>query len=281
MRSSSPSRPSAPSARWAPSGATQIPGPARPGTASRTGSGTWSSSQRAKPSVKPRGDVLDDEDRDRERRPAARRAPGERRRAADRRADPDHRGGARRAEAARGVPVPAQRAARVAQDRDAAEQLHALAERRARPRRRDRGSRAGPCSSTSSAPARERGERLRRARAPRAPASTRIGTGCALMICSIASPPDIPGSSMSIVTRCGLRSSCARRAIAASAVGQIADHVDLRIAREQPREPGRVGLRVLADEDAPRARRRRSRHRPTSRSTVSSRSCWSNLRLTM
>ena len=34
-------------------------------------------------------------------------------------------------------------------------------------------------------------------------------------------PPDIPGSSMSIVTRCGLGSSWARRASVASAVGQI------------------------------------------------------------
>ena len=75
------------------------------------------------------------------------------------------------------------------------------------------------------------GEHFERAggRAPRAPLSepgstpparTRIGTGCALMICSIAVPPEIPGSSRSIVTRCGLSSSCESRAIASSALEQ-------------------------------------------------------------
>ena len=48
------------------------------------------------------------------------------------------------------------------------------------------------------------------------PESTRIGTGKTLMICSIASTPDMPGSSRSIVTRSGF--SVGRRAIACSAV---------------------------------------------------------------
>ena len=38
------------------------------------------------------------------------------------------------------------------------------------------------------------------------------------MICSIASPPDMPGSSRSIVTRSGAGLICDSRAMAASAV---------------------------------------------------------------
>ena len=42
----------------------------------------------------------------------------------------------------------------------------------------------------------------------------------------------------------------ASRAIVCLGSRADADHVDLGVAREQPREPGRVGLGVLADQHA-------------------------------
>ena len=68
-------------------------------------------------------------------------------------------------------------------------------------------------------------------RRPRGTKGSRIGVGRALMISSTASSPDIPGSSMSIVTRCG----CQPRKVVRSPPRQCcshSDHLDLASAFE-------------------------------------------------
>ncbi len=131
------------------------------------------------------------------------------------RADADDRGRARRGRGVR-VGAPAEAGARVAQDPDAAEHLDAPAERA----RVGAGGIAKVDASlerTSSAPAAsDASAGLEPRSAP--PARTRIGIGWTFMICSIASPPDIPGSSRSIVRRCGFGSSWPSRVIASSAL---------------------------------------------------------------
>ena len=100
----------------------------RPAPASRTGSGTWSSSQRAKPSMKPGAMCcttrigIANVGRD------LGENGGERLRSAGRGADPDHRGAPRRH---RGCPRVRRfrPRTRVVEHADAAEQLDALAER--------------------------------------------------------------------------------------------------------------------------------------------------------
>ena len=105
---------------------------------------------------------------------------------------------------------------------------------------------------------------------------TRIGVGRALMICSTASRPDIPGSSMSIVTSVGSRRG--KAAIASSAV--LLTPTTLMSPSCSSRRRSAAAY-VLESSQMRTAGRRRARHRPTSRSTVSSRACWSKLRLTM
>ena len=208
------------------------------------------------------GDVLDDEDRDREAGGDLGEHGGERLRAARRGADPDDRGGTRPAVAgasgvrARGLGPP--RGWRITRTR-----LSSFTRRRkARARRRrDRADRGRPWRSASSAPAASEARAVPEPlRAP--PERTRIGTGWTLMICSIASPPDMPGSSRSIVTRCGFGSSCDSRAIVSSALGAHADHLDLRVAPEQPRQRRRVGAGSPRRSARGGPRARRGAHRP-------------------
>ena len=174
-----------------------------PCSASRTGSGTAPSSQRARPVDEARRDVLDDEDRHR-------KVGGNRRRA--------------RAASACGPPVEAQIAdhgaaaapARLVRRRGRSGRprgwritrapLSSLTRRRKRDRRRAVGVAQRRARPWRSRRARRRRAPRRRARASAltVPESTRIGVGRALMICSTASRPDMPGSSRSIVTRSGL-----------------------------------------------------------------------------
>ena len=72
------------------------------------------------------------------------------------------------------------------------------------------------------------------------------------MMRSTASRPDIPGSSMSIVTRSGVSRPTA--AIASSAERADGDDVELAVVLDHALERRGVRPRVLADEDArPRA----------------------------
>ena len=182
--------------------------------------------------------------------------------------------------AARGVPVRAQRATGVAQDGDAAEQLHALAER-ARVRAAGIAEVELVLAQHLQRAGAERVERLRRAALDAAREHedrNRVGAHDQLDRLPARHPGQLHVHRHEVRLGIELRQAGERRL----GGGADPDHLDLRVAGEQPREPGRVGLRVLADEDPARLRDRgRRRHRPTSRSTVSSRSCWSNLRLTM
>ena len=143
------------------------------------------------------------------------RTVSERLRPARRRDDADHRRAAADRQAS-GRARPPQPAARMLDHLDARQDLDPLAQRLPPPAPSGRAGRGRP-----SAPRRARPPRARRrpvSAADEATEMTRIGTGCALMICSTASTPLIPGSSMSIVTRSG--STPGGAAIAASAVAQ-------------------------------------------------------------
>ena len=226
------------------------PGRRGPAPASRTGSGTWSSSQRAKPSVKPR--VMCWTTRIGIAKPAGSAASTE-----ASAGGPPTDAQIPITEAERGVPRPPA----VCRSRPSAPRGWRSTGTRLSSFTRLRKARASvpPGSRKSSLSLQqhlqragaERGERLRRAALDAAREHEdrdRVGAHDLLDRLPARHPGQLHVHRHEVRLGIELRQARERRL----GGGADPDHLDLRVAGEQPREPGRVGLRVLADEHAAR-----------------------------
>ena len=221
------------------------------------------------------GDVLDDQDRDRERLRKRLQNRGERLRAARRRADADDRGGA--LGRGRVVEPPGQPGARMADDPDAAQDLHATAQR----------GRVGACRVAEvdrllvhrvQRTGGERGGGVGRARPHVRREHRGSGSGrCHDLLHCLE--PGHPGKLE--IHRHEVRSQSTQGRDRLLGRGEDADDLDLITLLEHAPEPLRVRGRVVADEDAPRRASRGPAQEPTSCPMVSSSACWSKLRLAM